>query len=53
MKKIVLMLAAAVLSFTALAQPQGGFWGPRQETIEVWPDGAPNAFTYDVTKDPH
>lgn len=53
MKKIVLMLAAAVLSFTALAQPQGGFWGPRQETIEVWPDGAPNAFTYDVSKDPH
>ena len=53
MKKIVLMLAAAVLSFTALAQPQGGFWGPRPETIKVWPDGAPNAFTYDVSKDPH
>ena len=53
MKKIVLMLATAVLSFTALAQPQGGFWGPRQETIKVWPDGAPNAFTYDVSKDPH
>ena len=52
MKKIVLMLAAAVLSFTALAQPQGGFWGPRPETIQVWPDGAPNAFTYDVSKDP-
>ena len=53
MKKIVLMLAAVVMTFSALAQPQGGFWGPRQETIKVWPDGAPNAFTYDVANDPH
>ena len=54
MKKIALMLALATLSLTAVAQPAGGpgFWGPRQETIKVWPDGAPNAFTYDVTKDP-
>ena len=48
MKKIAMMLAFAALTLNALAQP----WGPRPETIKVWPDGAPNAFTYDVTKDP-
>ena len=54
MKKIVLMLAFAALALSASAQPGGpGFWGPRPETIQVWPDGAPNAFTYDVSKDPH
>ena len=54
MKKIALMLALAALSVAAVAQPGGGpgFWGPRQETIKVWPDGAPNAFTYDVANDP-
>ena len=54
MKKIALILALAALSLTAVAQPAGGpgFWGPRQETIKVWPDGAPNAFTYDVANDP-
>lgn len=53
MKKFFLMLAFAAFSVAAFAQPGGpGFWGPRPETIKVWPDGAPNAFTYDVTKDP-
>ena len=54
MKKIALILAFMALSLTAFAQPGGGpgFWGPRQETIPVWPDGAPNAFTYDVANDP-
>ena len=58
MKKVLIILALAALSVSAVAQPAGrpagGFnWGPRQETVKVWPDGAPNAFTYDVSKDPH
>ena len=54
MKKIVLMLAFAAFSLVSFAQPSdgSGFWGPTVETVPVWPDGAPNAFTYDVTTDP-
>ncbi|MDO5321891.1 MAG: alpha/beta hydrolase [Bacteroidia bacterium] len=52
MKKIILFVALAATSFTLFAQPKqgaarpsfAGFFGPRQETVQVWPDGAPNAF---------
>ena len=54
MKKIVLMLAFAAFSLVSFAQPSdgSGFWGPTVETVPVWLNGAPNAFTYDVTTDP-
>lgn len=53
MKKIVVSIfALAVASLSLAAQPaapkggapMGFFFGPRSETVEVWPDGAPNAF---------
>ena len=51
MKNIVITLTLILSANLLLAQP-GGFWGPRPETVQVWPDGAPNAFTYDETADP-
>ena len=53
MKKIALLLAFAAFTLTSFAQSIESYWGPVQETVPVWPDGAPNAFTYDVTTDPH
>jgi acetyl esterase/lipase len=50
MKNIVIILALILSANFLLAQP-AGFWGPRPETVQVWPDGAPNAFTYDETAD--
>ena len=52
MKKLSTIIALAVLSVSLYAQgapqgfPQGmsAFFGPRTETVQVWPDGAPNAF---------
>lgn len=54
MKKIMTLFVFMAIFISANAQPAGGsgFWGPRQETIQVWPDGAPNAFTYDASTDP-
>ena len=51
MKKILPFLMLILTADLLLAQP-AGFWGPRHETGEVWPDGAPNAFTYDASADP-
>ena len=46
MKKVILALACAAFAFSAYAQnfPAGFFFGPKNETIPVWPNGAPNAF---------
>lgn len=54
MRKLFLLgaLAALTLSLSAQpARPQGGrqggmagFFGPRVDTVKVWPNGAPNAF---------
>jgi len=45
----------ATVSLSLFAQAPGGqrpagrapmgFWGPRIDTVKIWPDGAPNAFT--------
>lgn len=51
MKNLFLTLALILSANVLLAQP-AGFRGPRQETVQVWPDGAPNAFTYDASTDP-
>jgi len=43
MKKIVLScLAMLVASLAVYAQPS--FWGPRVDTVKIWPNGAPNAY---------
>jgi acetyl esterase/lipase len=53
MKKLVIFLTLILSANMLVAQPGGhGFWGPQPETIQVWPDGAPNAFTYDASTDP-
>ena len=44
MKKLLLFIVLIMTADLLLAQP-AGFWGPRQETVEVWPDGEPNEFT--------
>lgn len=51
MKKFLSFFVMILSANLLLAQP-GGFWGPRSETVQVWPDGAPNAFTYDSSADP-
>ena len=51
MKNLILTLALILSANLLQAQP-AGFWGPCSETVEVWPDGAPNAFTYDAATDP-
>lgn len=51
MKNLFLTLALILSANILIAQP-AGFWGPKQETLNVWPDGAPNAFTYDASTDP-
>lgn len=53
MKKTILTLILAAVSVAMTAQPSfGGFRGPQNETLKIWPDGAPNAFTYDEANDP-
>lgn len=48
MKKLALILCCAAVSSIMTAQDKNfdfaSFFGPREETVEVWPDGAPNAF---------
>lgn len=49
MKKFVFTIACVLVTASSLAAqnfPAGfaGFFGPRQESVKVWPDGAPNAF---------
>lgn len=51
MKKFLSFFVMILSANLLLAQP-AGFWGPRSETVQVWPDGAPNAFTYDSSADP-
>lgn len=51
MKKFLSFFVMILSANLLLAQP-AGFWGPRSETVQVWPDGAPNAFTYDASADP-
>ena len=51
MKKFLSFFVMILSANLLLAQP-AGFWGPRSETVQVWPDGAPNAFTYDSYADP-
>lgn len=51
MKNFLLSILLILSANSLMAQP-AGFFGPRHETVPVWPDGAPNAFTYDVSSDP-
>lgn len=51
MKKLLPILVLIFSANVLMAQP-AGFWGPRHETVNIWPDGAPNAFTYDASTDP-
>ena len=53
MKRILVILAVALSALTVSAQParpqggapRGGFmFGPRVDTVKIWPNGAPNAF---------
>lgn len=56
MKRFFLILAVATFSLTLAAQPAGmpqgfpqgfdfsAFFGPRVDTVKIWPNGAPNAF---------
>lgn len=51
MKRLIISILCALAAVAALAQPAGGrrpsfpgFFGPRVDTITVWPNGAPNAF---------
>ncbi len=53
MKKLITTLALAAASITLFAQgpaagrrmPQfSGFFGPRVDTVKIWPNGAPNAY---------
>jgi acetyl esterase/lipase len=57
MKRILISFVCALAAVAAFAQPAGGgrpgggfpasfagFFGPRVDTIKVWPNGAPNAF---------
>ena len=53
MKRFFLSLALALMVMTAFAQMPGGgrpsfagFFGPRVDTVKIWPDGAPNAYEY-------
>ena len=54
MKKLITTLALVAASLTLFAQgpaagrrmPQfAGFFGPRVDTVKIWPNGAPNAYT--------
>ena len=40
MKKFLSFFVMILSANLLFAQP-GGFWGPRSETVQVWPDGAP------------
>lgn len=52
MKRYILTLILALAALSATAQPGGGrpafagFFGPRVDTVKIWPDGAPNAYEY-------
>ena len=54
MRKLLLFSVLATLTLCLAAQParpqggrpggMGGFFGPRVDTVKIWPNGAPNAF---------
>ena len=52
MKRYIITLILALAALSATAQPGGGrpafagFFGPRVDTVKIWPDGAPNAYEY-------
>ena len=52
MKRYLLTIILALAAMSATAQPGGGrpafagFFGPRVDTVKIWPNGAPNAFEY-------
>ena len=53
MKRLFICIVSALAATAALAQPMGGgfpsfagFFGPRVDTVRIWPDGAPNAYEF-------
>ena len=58
MKRLLISIVCALAAVAALAQPAGGgrpggfpasfagFFGPRVDTVKIWPNGAPNAYEY-------
>ena len=54
MRKLLLFSVLVTLALSLAAQParpqggrpggMGGFFGPRVDTVKIWPNGAPNAF---------
>lgn len=52
MKRIIISFILVLAAVTALAQAPGGrpafsgFFGPRVDTVKIWPNGAPNAYEF-------
>ena len=59
MKRLIISIAAILAAVTSMAQPPmgggrpggfpasfAGFFGPRVDTVKIWPNGAPNAYEY-------